>query len=206
MVSERTAIRPPLESILRMPEGPRRTGELAAWFQRLYASHDSVPILVGGAAVELYTGGAYTTGDLDFVGWLPADVERSLREANFRKEGRNWIHETGQIFIELPGSRLEPGETAVRIRVGTALVRVISPEAILVDRLAAWQFWHSPIDGVNAFLLWRSLERRLHRGRLAALAKARGVGKALRSLRDFVAKESSRAPIAEVERWAEQKI
>lgn len=189
-----------------MPGGPRRTGALAAWFQRLYAAHESVPILVGGAAVELYTGGAYTTGDLDFVGWLPTDVERSLREATFRKEGRHWIHETGQIFIELPGSHLEPGETAVRIRVGSVLVRVISPEAILVDRLAAWQFWHSTIDAVNAFLLWRSLERRLHRRTLIALAKARGVGKALRSLRDFVAKETVRAPIAEVEKWAEQKI
>lgn len=156
--------------------------------------------------MELYTGGAYTTGDLDFVGSVPGDVEDALRKANFRKEGRHWVHETGEVFIELPGSGLQPGETAARIRVGNISVLVISPEAILVDRLAAWQFWHSTIDAMNAFLLWKSLERRLNRRKLAALARTRGVEKALHRLRGFIAKKTSRATMAEVEEWAEQRL
>ena len=39
---------------LRLPEGPRRTAALAAWFQSLYPDGRR-PVLVGGAAVELLT-------------------------------------------------------------------------------------------------------------------------------------------------------
>ena len=52
---------PTLARALQLSEGPRRTAAVVAWIQSLYAS--SPPVLVGGAAVELYTGGAYTTGD-----------------------------------------------------------------------------------------------------------------------------------------------
>jgi hypothetical protein len=35
-------------------EGPERTASIAAWLQALYPSLEEAPVLVGGAAVELY--------------------------------------------------------------------------------------------------------------------------------------------------------
>lgn len=77
-----------LQTILSLPEGPGRTAAVAAWLQGLYDADIEKPILVGGAAVELYTGGAYTTGDLDFVGSVSPTVALGLKSAGFSQRGR----------------------------------------------------------------------------------------------------------------------
>jgi hypothetical protein len=80
------------KKILIMAESPERTAAIAQWVQSLYPEKD-IPILVGGSAVELYTGGAYITGDLDFVGHVPTQARKALTVAGFVKLGKNWIHE-----------------------------------------------------------------------------------------------------------------
>lgn len=83
-------------------------------------------MLVGGAAVELYTGGAYVTGDLDLVGSVPRDVAAALRDSGFSRKGRHWLHEKGQVFVEFPGEALREGERRARLRVGEHEVVVVS--------------------------------------------------------------------------------
>jgi hypothetical protein len=175
---------------------------LAAWFQGLYGGK-SVPVLVGGAAVELYTGGAYTTGDLDFVGAVPDSVARNLAQAGFRKEGRHWIHERGQVFIELPGSSLQAGETTALLEVGGDRILTVGPEALIVDRLASWKFWKVRADGINAYLIWKARNKELDLKLLAELARARDLADALDSLRGFVRiLEGREASQPELEKWA----
>lgn len=81
-----------LNETLALPEGPERTTAIVAWIQSLFADDDQVPVLVGGAAVEILAGGAYTTGDLDFVGSVPAMVGAALKKNGFERAGRHWIH------------------------------------------------------------------------------------------------------------------
>src|SRR5262245_18070190 len=140
-----------LERALRLPEGVKQTAAVAAWIQSLYAS--APPILVGGAAVELYSGGAYTTGDLDFVGMVTPEVARELEKNGFRREGRHWIHDERQLFVEFPGTAIDSGATTARIEVDGTPVLTLSPEDMIADRLAAWQFWNSATDGASAFLI-----------------------------------------------------
>jgi hypothetical protein len=45
------------------------------------------PVIVGGGAVELYTGGAITSGDFDLVGVREEIVGEALVEVGFRREG-----------------------------------------------------------------------------------------------------------------------
>jgi len=192
-----------LATLLPLEEGPARTAALVAWVQGLFPDPRSAPVLVGGAAVELYTGGAYTSGDLDFVGVIPARVERRLVEAGFTRRGRHWVHEAGQLFVEFPSSALAPGEMSVLVRFGELEVLVVSPEDLLVDRLGAWQYWRSSQDGVNALLLYRAQRSVLDRKRLRARAEAAQCGPALASLLAFARRQPRAGPSpAALERWA----
>jgi hypothetical protein len=188
-------------SLLALREGPAKTAALAAWFQGLYPEGAQLPVLVGGAAVEIYCGGGYVTGDLDFVGEVPDSVARRLREVGFRRKGRRWVHEVGQVFLELPGSQIAPEEMTAQVQVGEWRVLALSPEDVLVDRLAAWRFWKSPVDGIAAFSLWQAVSGRLDLERVARAAVRRGVAAALGRLRSLAQGTGVPEP-AELQRWA----
>jgi hypothetical protein len=194
-----------VEEILAAEEGPSRTAALVEWLQCLFADTETVPVLVGGAAVELYTLGAYTTGDIDLVGAVPAEVADALASAGFERQGRHWILEPAQVFIEFPGSSLGPDEDAGWLEVEGSRVRIISIEDLLVDRLGAWEYWRSSVDGANAFLLWQAQRQRIDVQRLERRVNQAGWPRAWRSLVQFAGRwENSQPPLEEVEAWANQ--
>lgn len=193
-----------LRPILTQPDGPQKTAALVAWVQALYKGRTSKPVLVGGAAVELLTGGAYTTGDLDFAGHVPKAVQSAFVAAGFRKKGRHWIHAEGQVFLEFPAEELEADEESVDLDIAGWRLRVLAPEAILVDRLAAWELWSSSTDAVNAFLVLRAVGDRLDWSMIEALARKRQVGQALDRLRAFTRRFPDSDPTdEELVKWAE---
>jgi hypothetical protein len=193
-----------LASILEQPEGPARTAGLVAWLQGLFPE-GAEPVLVGGAAVELYTGGAYVTGDLDLVGFVPREVAATLRESGFTSKGRHWLHEAWQVFVEFPGEALRDGERRARLRVGEHEVVVVSIEDAIADRLAAWQYWRSVVDGVNAWLLWRAQKTAIDRSRLVERAAALHAEAALGALLVLARCLGRRQPTGEeIERWAQR--
>jgi hypothetical protein len=192
-----------LNKILAMEEGPERTAALAAWVQGLFDKEK--PVLVGGSAVELYTGGAYTTGDLDFVGTVTSAVARKLLGAGFTRSGRHFIHEDGRIFLDFPGSQLDPGVQAVRVTMAGREVLLISLEDIIIDRLAAWTYWNSPVDGANAYLLYSSNRGKTDIGRLWARARAEEVDDSLESLLSFTGRHPDLKPGDKpLEDWAKE--
>ena len=111
--------------MVHLPDGPRRTAAIAAWIQSLYVSKP--PVLVGGAAVELYTRGAYTTGDFDFVGGVPATVGKALEEVGFRREGRHWVHSKAQLYVEFPGDAVQEHEKTAKVELDGISVLTLSP-------------------------------------------------------------------------------
>ncbi|HVS04488.1 MAG TPA: hypothetical protein VMT16_17125 [Thermoanaerobaculia bacterium] len=190
----------PLSEILALPASAERTAALAEWLQGLYASDP--PVLVAGAAVELYTGGAYTTGDLDFVGTVTPAVARALEREGFRRAGRHWVHEEGQVFVEFPAAALDEEVRAVELRVAGHRVLALAPEPLVVDRLAAWQHWGSAEDGVNAWLVARAAA--LDEEELHGLAARGQVDEALARLLEARRRWESENPSAEeLEAWAQ---
>jgi hypothetical protein len=191
-----------LEEILTLPPGPARTARLAAWVQELFPAGGE-PVLVGGAAVELFTGGAYVTGDLDFVGTVPAPVARALTAAGLEPHGRHWVHEAGQVYLEFPGEALGPEETAVRLQLEGIDLLVISPEDLVAERLGAWKHWSSAVDGVNAWLLLRALASELDRRRLSRRCNQVEAADALKAMLEWIEALGERQPSAgEIEAWA----
>jgi hypothetical protein len=189
------------DSIIQMAEGSERTAAIAQWVQSLYQEGD-VPVLVGGSAVELYTGGAYTTGDLDFVGLVPAYVRKALTEAGFMRQGRHWIHEKEKIFLEFPSSNLGDDERKAVITIDRFHVQIISPEDLIVDRLAAFKHWESSVDGINSFLLYRIQQDHLDDKHLEKRAKDENVSVALQAVRSLYREYPDEMPPDKVlEKW-----
>ena len=196
-----------LKSIIDMEAGYMRTAALCDWIQNLYPVDEDKPVLVGGSAVELYTGGAYITGDMDFVGIVPPEVEKKFRPSGFIKKGRHWIHEDGKLYIEFPGDGLTGGDEALEVLIGDHSIIIISPEDIIVDRLSAWLFWRSLVDGVNAFLLYRAQYETFDHNRLKDRAQAAGVTKALEAVKDLHKKFPDALPSKEtLEQWTQKTI
>ncbi|GAB4540168.1 MAG: hypothetical protein Fur0020_09220 [Thermodesulfovibrionia bacterium] len=105
----------------------------------------SPPIVVGGIALEIYTQGGYTTGDID----LKADkelLEEVLSEWKFVKSGRVWFNEVLDIYIDWLGSSLDEGDEAEK-RANIIIleegreIKIISIEDLIIDRLNSYRRW-----------------------------------------------------------------
>lgn len=126
----------------------RRLIALGALTARL-APEGIEPILVGGCALELYTGGGYATADVDLA--LPSGpaVDRAFADLGFRKRGRFWVRPDLELYFEAPAPAGLPGETAPRTELDLDGLRVVvlGVEDLLIDRLRAWVHWKSDEDG-----------------------------------------------------------
>ena len=103
------------------------------------------PIIVGGEALEIYTQGAYTTGDIDLK--TPSKLtEKILEEWDFVKGGRTWFNEKLDIYVDLLGETLEEGPEAEKrveqIEIAQSkIIRVLSIEDLVIDRLNSSKWW-----------------------------------------------------------------
>lgn len=101
------------------------------------------PILIGGEALEYYTLGGYTTGDIDIA--LPSGkkVDQIFSELGFNKEGRFWVREDIDVMIEAPASDLS-GEDAplVELEIEDMRCYIIGIEDLIIDRLNGYVHWH----------------------------------------------------------------
>jgi hypothetical protein len=104
-------------------------------------------VIVGGSAVEFYTGGAITSGDFDLVGAREEIVGEALVELGFRREDRQGVrlggfyHPESLIGVEFVTGPLFEGRTDVnRLRLvmvdeaGDAKVLFPPPEDMIADR------------------------------------------------------------------------
>lgn len=132
--------RPEFEAALRVFAAVSETME-ATGFQR--------PVLVGGAAVEFYSGSAIVTGDFDIVTARQDVFEAALGKHGFVKPGgvgkmtRGWVHPELGLGFEVVGTSLLDGK-ADRDRVQmievtkTDQFAVIAVEDLIADRMGQY--------------------------------------------------------------------
>jgi hypothetical protein len=145
---DRTELRRRVDALADEPDRMRRSlVALGALTARL-AQDDIEPILVGGFALELYTEGGYTTGDVDLALDASAAVDEAFSDLGFEKRGRFWVRENPDLFFEAPAPAGLPGETAPRtvLEVDGLRIVVLGVEDLLLDRLRAWVHWKSDED------------------------------------------------------------
>jgi hypothetical protein len=147
----------PMKQLLSIEnESRRRAFFVALLSEEMTRRGAERPIVVGGEAVELYTQGRYTTGDIDIKG-RKETLEAVLKDWGFVKEGRAWASKEYDIYVDWLGGSLDEGTEAERrtniIAIAPGLdVRVISFEDLIVDRLCAAKFWND-----NDSLMWAKI-------------------------------------------------
>ena len=123
----------------------RRATFIAILSKEIVRRGGKSPIVVGGEAVELYTQGSYTTGDIDIKS--PREMTTSLlKEWEFIKRGRTWFNKELDLYVDWLGASLDEGREAENrvntIRVEKDLeINIISIEDLVVDRLNAAKWW-----------------------------------------------------------------
>lgn len=194
-IPDLSSLRLELEEVATAPDFYRGNLRAAGIISEAFARVGLHPVLVGGYAVEFYSAGQYTTGDIDLV--LPGGpaVTTVMEGLGFVRHGRHWRHAELPFFVEFPSSQLRSGERFIEVRVGSYGVRLISVEDLIVDRLCSFKFWGATEDGYNAVLLLAGAER-LDWEHLRTRAEAEGVSDALEEVdalrREHLANPSAR--------------
>ena len=133
--------------------------------------------------MEVYTGGVYSSGDIDLVYPFREHIRETLLSTGlFRQEGRLFISDELEIFLEIPGDKLWGDENRVlTLELGGGLkVRVIGIEDIIIDRLCACQHWDSRMDCELAELLLERYREELDWEYLKGRAAEEGVEEILK--------------------------
>jgi hypothetical protein len=123
------------------------------------------PVLVGGAAVEFYSGSMIATGDFDVVTPRSDIFEQALVEHGFVKPSgagtltRGWIHPDLKLGFEVVGSSLLDGHAdrdRVRlIDVSGERFAIISVEDLIADRMGQYHSGSAPDMLGQALSLFR---------------------------------------------------
>lgn len=146
-------LRDKLNRASREKDGAFRGVKIAAVISEAFREIDIEPVLVGGGAVAFYTEGKYTTRDIDMISPSGKDIEEIMERLGFSKFGKDYSNKKLKIYVEFPSDALGPTERANIIRIGTSRLKIISIEDLIVDRLCAFKYWRSTVDGVNALIM-----------------------------------------------------
>ncbi|NPA33118.1 MAG: hypothetical protein GXO04_05780 [Aquificae bacterium] len=130
----------------------RKLLRFMAWLNKRLKERGAktLPILVGGSAVELYTFGFYVSGDIDLVAQNREEIKDILLSTGlFEEKGRILLSEELGVFVDIPDDKLAGSYEKVRtIKIPElgAEIKVIGIEDLIVDRLNACIFWKSQSD------------------------------------------------------------
>lgn len=141
-----TPYRPQFEAALRL---------FARVSEAMAARGLTAPVLVGGAAVELYSRSAVTTGDFDIVTARQEEFEEELRRHGFVKPTgpgratRGWVHPDLRLGFEVVSSSLLDGmadrERVVLIDLGgDGVAAFVSVEDMIADRMGQYASGTAP--------------------------------------------------------------
>ena len=139
--------------------------------------------LVGGQAVETYTAGQFTTGDVDVTTTHREATESLLRRLGFKKEGMVWLNEKLAIAVHIVGSYPSRTEKVRSLEVGAYTVRIVGVEELIIDRLKAAKFWKSGRDSEQAAVLFDGFRKSIDVDYLVRRASEEKVDDILRKIR-----------------------
>ena len=136
---EQEAIQAALREIAAETDATLKSLRLASLCSAMFRDAGVEIVVVGGSAIEFYTEGAYTSGDLDLCLVSPGSLSLRRRQelmGKLQAEGgpRSW--RVAGLFVDLLGHVENFARTQRREIAGPyGLVQVFQPEDLLVERV-----------------------------------------------------------------------
>lgn len=104
------------------------------------------PVVVGGQAVEFYTGGGYATMDVDIICETSTKkIAEVIEKLGFYRDNKYWILDSNKIdlAIETPSGPLAGSvDKLMELEIGQHTAYFIGIEDIIIDRLNAYVHWN----------------------------------------------------------------
>jgi hypothetical protein len=162
-------------------------GEISAILTAVFRREGIVSTVVGGSALALHYPGVFTSNDLDVVletttGRTPSreTVATLLEQLGIKKEsGRHWS--IGSWLIEFPGGSID--EPVDEVDIGADIIRVLSAEAMLVQRLSSFRSTGDTGHAAQAISVLQTGGDSLDMSRLEPLARREDVVRHYNALR-----------------------
>lgn len=143
-------------------------------------------ILVGGEAIEVYTGGQFVTADIDIVVTNKALTEKLLNALGFAKESGIWFNKDLNIIVQVTDEPYSGDISKVRrFEIKEFELKVAAPEDLIINRLYSAKIWRSnpQRDLEQAATLLKIFAGSIDYDYLDGLAKRDGVEDVLAKIR-----------------------
>ncbi len=127
-------------------------------------------VLTGDACASLYSGGAYTSFDVDFIlqsAVDQTDLDGAMAAAGFSRRRDHYVHPTCSFWVEFPAGPLGLGAdlqiTPVPLRVRHITIPALSATDSCRDRLTGYYHWNDvqALDAAVAIAARRRVDLRL---------------------------------------------
>lgn len=111
-------------------------------------------MIVGGSAIEIYTGGAYVSGDVDYVTDSRSAVARALATWKFKDEGKWFSKKEWSLFLDVMETRVTGSRRLSRVivtKVGP--FRIAAIEDLLIKRVREAVNWQDREEAFDQAVL-----------------------------------------------------
>jgi hypothetical protein len=100
-------------------------------------------IIVGGEAIDIWTGGTFASADIDLLVESKKIAEKLLNKFGFEKKGNTlWLSKDLAIVIHIIESSYSGDYNKLKkMTIGKYEIQIASPEYLIKDRLCSFKFW-----------------------------------------------------------------
>ncbi|MFH1452620.1 MAG: hypothetical protein ABIH00_01410 [Armatimonadota bacterium] len=151
-------------------------------------------VLAGGGCVSTYSRNRYISGDLDFITYSAIkEIEPVLYKIGFiKKSGRHFEHPQCGFFIEFPPPPIAIGNTLIELVIKTryGILKLLTVEDCIKDRLAAFYFWNDPQSLEQAVLITKTFKKEIDFNSIEKWSKQEGEEEKFRKFLKLTEKKS----------------
>jgi hypothetical protein len=113
------------------------------FFTEKLKEKDVNAVIVGGEAIDIYTGGTFASADIDLLVQSKIIPEKLLNKFGFEKKSNMlWLNKELAIVMHIIESMYSGDfDKLKKMKIGKYELQIASPEYLIKDRLCSLKFW-----------------------------------------------------------------